>query len=251
MKVAGFLFVGLAAAVASAEELKVNVYEGPTECDEGDTVTVGDKLVMHYTGSIDESSSTGEPGSQFDSTRGPERDAFHVTIGYGEVIQGWDEGLVGLCAGSKAILTIPSEMGYGAHGAGCGRDGVCVIPGDATLKFDVEVVSVSKPIPPPNLFDKLDVDKDGMLTPDEILQHFKQNEEEPDAKIPPELMEKEDANKDGLVSREEFGGPSMPWDMCMEMLHLNQEPNTLGLAVRWLCERKQPVQHTPTGTDEL
>jgi FKBP-type peptidyl-prolyl cis-trans isomerase len=54
-----------------------------------------------------------------------------------QVIQGWDQGLLGLCVGAKAILVIPPEMGYGMKGAGS-------IPGGAALKFDVEVVSVNK-----------------------------------------------------------------------------------------------------------
>ena len=54
------------------------------------------------------------------------------------VIKGWDEGIVGLCKGAKAILVIPPEMGYGASGAGAD------IPGGATLNFDVEVVDIGE-----------------------------------------------------------------------------------------------------------
>ena len=221
-------FVGLAAAITAAEELKVHVYEGPTECDDADRVKVGDELGMHYTGTIDESSRTGTPGTKFDSSR--DRDALLTrTIGVGELIQGWDEGLLGLCKGAKAILVIPPEMAYGSRGAGD------VIPADATLRFDVEVVSVSEFPPPPNLFDELDADEDGMLTPEEIRYHFRRQEAE--AEIPPGLMEKEDTDGDGRVSRAEFGGPRMEWPMCVEMLFRNAEPTTLGLVVRWLCER--------------
>jgi hypothetical protein len=55
---------------------------------------------MHYTGTIDESSETGEKGLQFDSSRGRE-DTFDFQIGQGMVIQGWDQGILGLCKGAK------------------------------------------------------------------------------------------------------------------------------------------------------
>jgi FKBP-type peptidyl-prolyl cis-trans isomerase len=92
---------------------------------------------MHYTGTIDESSETGEKGSKFDSSR-DRGSTFDFQIGVGQVIKGWDEGIVGLCVGAKAKLIIPPEMGYGAQGAGG------VIPGGATLNFDVEVVDISE-----------------------------------------------------------------------------------------------------------
>lgn len=221
------LFLGLV-LITAAEELKVNVYDGPTRCDETHKVRVADQIGMHYIGTIDDSSKTGEPGSQFDSSR--DRDSvLEVTIGVGDLIEGWDEGLIGLCEGAKAILVVPPALGYGASGAGD------IIPGDATLKFDVEVVSVTSPPSRPNLFIELDVDQDGVLTPEEIHVHFRRGDS--NAEMPPDLMEKEDQNKDGVVSREEFGAPRMTRDMCMEMLYRNKEPNTLGLAVRWLCQR--------------
>jgi len=225
-------FVGLAAAITVAEgQLKINVYEGPTECDEVDKVKVGDRLGMHYTGTIDASSQTGEPGTQFASSR--DSGVLEVTIGYGDLIEGWDAGLIGICRGTRVILVIPPDMGYGSNGAGD------VIPGGATLHFDVAVVSISAPPPPPNIFGDLDSDGNGVLTPEEILAHFRQ--EGPNAEMPPELMEKDDTNKDGVVSREEFGGPRMPWAMCMEMLYRHSELNALGLAVRWLCHRDQSL----------
>lgn len=92
---------------------------------------------MHYTGTIDQSSATGEKGSKFDSSR-DRGQTFDVQIGAGQVIKGWDEGIVGLCKGAKANLVIPPEMGYGDQGAG-GQ-----IPGGATLHFDVEVVDINE-----------------------------------------------------------------------------------------------------------
>ena len=75
----------------------------------------------------------------------------------------------------------------------------------------------------------------GVLTPEEIHAHFRQAD--PNTEMPPTLMEQEDQNKDGVVSREEFGGPRMEWEMCVEMLYQNPRPTALGLSVRWLCQR--------------
>mgnify|MGYP002011692841 FL=1 len=171
---------------------QVKQYEGATECEDGDRVKSGDQLGMHYTGTIDASSKTGTPGKQFDSSRG--RGVFDTKIGVGQVIPGWDQGLIGLCKGAKATLVIPPDLGYGEKGAG--RD----IPGGATLNFDVEVVSVSAPPPEPNLFNELDVNTDCKLTAEEVLAHFKGHGQE---ELPAGLMENEDKNSDGFISWEE------------------------------------------------
>merc|ERR1711918_124926 len=96
----------------------------------------GDKLTMHYTGTIDKNSASGVKGKKFDSSldRGT---PFTFTLGQGQVIKGWDKGLVGICPGEKRKLVIPPAMGYGAQGAG--ND----IPGGATLAFTVECLKVN------------------------------------------------------------------------------------------------------------
>ena len=156
----------LLAATDAADELKVTVYDGPTECADEDKVVAGKSLGMHYTGTIDKSSTTGVPGKKFDSSR-DRGQVFQTKIGVGQVIKGWDEGLIGMCKGAKATLVIPPEMGYGAQGAGGD------IPGGATLNFDVEVMSVADAPPEPNLFAELDTDGDAKLTKEEVLAHFK------------------------------------------------------------------------------
>merc|ERR1719220_1698849 len=99
---------------------------------------------------------------KFDSSR-DRGETFEFVIGTGQVIEGWDKGLVGLCKGAKATLVIPPEMGYGDQGAGGD------IPGGATLNFDVEVVEISNDAPPQeNLFAKLDVNEDNKLSEEEI-----------------------------------------------------------------------------------
>ena len=101
-----------------AADLKVTVYEGPKECEDSEKVKAGDDLSMHYTGTIDESSATGEKGKEFDSSRGRGQ-TFDFAIGNGQVIPGWDQGLIGLCKGAKATLVIPPDMGYGESGGMC------------------------------------------------------------------------------------------------------------------------------------
>merc|ERR1712138_230343 len=96
----------------------------------------GDKLTMHYTGTIDKQSKTGVKGKKFDSSldRGT---PFTFTLGQGQVIKGWDKGLVGICPGEKRKLVIPPNMGYGSNGPGN------AIPGGAPLAFQVECRKVN------------------------------------------------------------------------------------------------------------
>jgi len=92
----------------------------------------GKHVTVHYTGWLEEN---GEPGKKFDSSvdRG---EPFTFIIGVGQVIKGWDEGVMGMKVGEKRRLIIPAELGYGARGAGA------VIPPNATLIFDVELLDV-------------------------------------------------------------------------------------------------------------
>jgi peptidylprolyl isomerase len=89
----------------------------------------GKQVKVHYTGTL-------ENGKQFDSSVGKE--PFTFVIGVGQVIQGWDEGVMGMKVGGKRTLIIPSKLGYGAAGAGG------VIPPNATLLFDVELLEAAK-----------------------------------------------------------------------------------------------------------
>jgi peptidylprolyl isomerase len=98
----------------------------------GATPEVGQICVMHYTGWLYED---GKKGAKFDSSldRGK---PFEFPLGTGRVIKGWDEGVAGMKVGGKRTLIIPPELGYGARGAGG------VIPPNATLIFDVELLGV-------------------------------------------------------------------------------------------------------------
>jgi FKBP-type peptidyl-prolyl cis-trans isomerase len=89
----------------------------------------GMKVRMHYTGWLTN-------GKKFDSSIGGQ--PYALTLGAGEVIKGWDEGIVGMKVGGKRQLKIPPDMGYGHPGY------PPVIPPDATLIFDVELMSAGK-----------------------------------------------------------------------------------------------------------
>ena len=99
----------------------------------GPEATAGNKVKVHYTGWLynDETQ-----GAKFDSSK-DRNDPFVFHLGAGMVISGWDEGVAGMKEGGARTLIIPPSLGYGARGAGG------VIPPNATLKFDVELLSVS------------------------------------------------------------------------------------------------------------
>ena len=90
----------------------------------------GRNVTVHYTGWLYEN---GEQGAKFDSSKDRD-DPFIFALGAGMVIKGWDEGVQGMKEGGQRTLIIPATLGYGARGAGG------VIPPNATLKFDVELL---------------------------------------------------------------------------------------------------------------
>ena len=164
-------------------------------------------LEMHYTGTLEE-------GKKLDSTR-DRSEPFKFQIGAGQVIKGWEEDVMGMCVGEQCRLIVPAALII-----------LYIIPGNATLYFDVELMAIEDPIwvPPVNLFKQMDLDDDKALTIDEISSYLKQQVETMQAaggeqgeearkileyqdKLVEEIFADEDKDKDGVISHEEFSGP--------------------------------------------
>ncbi len=94
---------------------------------EGSEVKVGDTVAVHYVGTL-------QDGTEFDNSK-KRGQAFEFKVGGGQVIKGWDEGLLGMKVGGQRILVIPSDMAYGEKGIG-------PIPGGATLVFSIELIAI-------------------------------------------------------------------------------------------------------------
>jgi FKBP-type peptidyl-prolyl cis-trans isomerase FkpA len=131
----------IAAAPAEKKEPPVST-PAPTTLEitdvkagKGPAITAGQTAVVHYTGWLYSASAADHKGKKFDSSR-DRNDPFSFQVGGGEVIGGWDQGVVGMQAGGQRRLVIPPALGYGARGAGG------VIPPNATLLFDIELLSI-------------------------------------------------------------------------------------------------------------
>ena len=187
---------------------KVEHISKPDTCDR--VARNGDSCTIHYIGTL-------EDGKKFDSTY-DRSETFQFQIGVGQVIKGWEEGVLGMCIGEKRRLIIPPELGYGDQGAGD------IITGGATLFFEVELVSAEEGPAIVNVFKQIDTDGDMSLNRDEITSYLKQQVQtmqdaggeqgeearkmmEDQDKLVEEIFAHEDEDKDGFISHNEFSGP--------------------------------------------
>ncbi|CAO3577790.1 unnamed protein product [Absidia cylindrospora] len=162
MRVLPLLLAGLAVLVsgdvakAPVTELQIDVeHQVPEElCTQKSRD--GDKLYMHYTGTLYDT------GAKFDSSV-DRNQPFSFVLGAGRVIQGWELGLKNMCIGEKRRLTIPSKMAYGDRG-------VRVIPGGATLVFDVELLDIKSNR---RVFDKTGNPTEQPFTTDNLHSKYK------------------------------------------------------------------------------
>lgn len=130
--------LSLLAAFTFAEEKVTTTKSGLKYIDHklgtGDEAAKGATVDVHYTGWLYEN---GKKGQKFDSSV-DRKQPFSFPLGAGRVIKGWDEGVAGMKVGGKRELIIPPDLGYGPQGAGG------VIPPNATLNFEVELLAVKK-----------------------------------------------------------------------------------------------------------
>ncbi len=112
-----------------------NLIKTDTKLGSGAEAVAGRQVTVHYTGWLYDEKAPDHKGRKFDSSR-DRGEPFTFGLGAGMVIQGWDQGVAGMKVGGQRTLVIPPELGYGARGAGG------VIPPNATLVFDVELLGV-------------------------------------------------------------------------------------------------------------
>jgi len=217
-------FLGLGVAVVTLlavtphilaeEEMKIEVLYKPDDC----TVLSkkGQMLSMNYKGTF-------EDGKQFDSSY-DRNQPFTFQIGIGQVVKGWDQGLLDMCVGEKRRLVVPPHLGYGEQGAGE------VIPPGATLVFETELLKIETSPPVVNVFKEIDSDGDTQLSRDEVSGYLKKQMEtmksegnsgqddelkkamEDHDKLVEEIFQHEDQDKNGFITHDEFSGPKNDHD---------------------------------------
>ena len=196
---------------ASDPELELEIHNifKPDSCERKAKAT--DVLTLHYKGTLKDVEQV------FDSSY-DRNEPFTFQLGIGQVILGWEKGLIGVCVGEKRRLVVPPHLGYGdaKHDQ---------IPPKSTLVFDVEILKVEDGPKPMNVFKEIDADSDGRLTRKEVAAFLKKqlaisqqhgdmgSADDPDQiQMVDEIFMHEDKDKDDYITHEEFSGPKYDHD---------------------------------------
>uniref|UniRef100_A0A3P9CAK0 peptidylprolyl isomerase n=1 Tax=Maylandia zebra TaxID=106582 RepID=A0A3P9CAK0_9CICH len=179
-------------------EVETEVLFKPEECSQRSKR--GDLINAHYDGFL------AKDGSQFYCSR-TDKDGQPqwFVLGVGQVIKGLDDGMMGMCPGEKRKLTIPSTLAFGEKGKG-------PVPPNATVVFEVEVLSVSKGPRTMEAFGRMDLDKDKSLSKAEVKEYLKLEYEKGGKprddpfyeKLIDDIFYKNDGDRDGVISAKEY-----------------------------------------------
>ena len=132
---AGVAFAQSASDKSGNKPMSTELKIEDTKVGTGAVATKDHTVVVHYTGWLYDEKAPNHHGAKFDSSL-DRNEPFSFPLGAARVIKGWDQGVEGMKVGGKRTLTIPPQLGYGERGAGG------VIPPNATLVFDVELLNV-------------------------------------------------------------------------------------------------------------
>ncbi|MEQ2214204.1 Peptidyl-prolyl cis-trans isomerase fkbp7 [Xenoophorus captivus] len=180
------------------DQVKIEVLVKPEECSRKSKK--GDLINAHYDGFL------AKDGSQFYCSRSDkEGHPQWFVLGVGQVIKGLDIGMIDMCAGEKRKLTVPSALAFGQTGKG-------PVPPNATVVFEVEVLSVSRGPRSMEAFGQIDLDKDRSLTKAEVKEYLKLEYEKGGKprdepfyeKILTDIFRKSDQDRDGQISAKEY-----------------------------------------------
>uniref|UniRef100_A0A8C6T593 peptidylprolyl isomerase n=1 Tax=Neogobius melanostomus TaxID=47308 RepID=A0A8C6T593_9GOBI len=187
----------LLVGAAEEPEVSVTVKHRPFICHRKSKR--GDLLLVHQEGYF-------QNGTKFYSSRTDgDKDAVWFTLGIGQVIRGWDRGLLDMCAGERRKLIIPPELAYGKEGTG-------KIPPESTLTFLIELLDIKNGPRSHESFQEMDLNDDWRLSRREVKEYLKKEFErhgQPpndtlNDKMVEDIFTKEDQNKDGFLTSREF-----------------------------------------------
>lgn len=136
LSTAGFVLAGKPTKPGAKPTPVAKLIPKDLKVGSGDVAKENKTAVVHYTGWLEDKKKPDHKGAEFDSSQKPGREPFTFTLGAGQVIKGWDKGVVGMKVGGIRRLVIPPALGYGERGA------PGAIPPNATLVFDIELLKV-------------------------------------------------------------------------------------------------------------